>query len=87
MAMSNDNVTLITRAAEPSQSPPPRFPKSVEEKVTVAKSIVLACVAAHDSGNLEDANYDMRWPLNMVVELLEQAADQIDRERLEVAHG
>jgi hypothetical protein len=62
-------------------------PRSAEEKVVSAKSIIQAVVAAHDSASLVDANYDIHWPLKMVIELLEQAADQIDRERLEVAHG
>jgi hypothetical protein len=85
----DNNVTPITRTAEAVQppQPPPRFPKSVEAKVTVAKSIVLAVRAAHDNGELEDENYDMSWPLSMVVELLEQAANQIDRERLEATHA
>lgn len=85
--MAENNITQIKRTDDAEVKPPPRFPASVESKVTVAKSIVLAVVAAHDSGELEDANYDMHWPLSMVVELLEQAADQIDRERLEAAHG
>jgi hypothetical protein len=91
--MDEDNVTSIDAARPAGKStsdiapPPPRFPKSVEEKVIVAKSIVQAVVAAHDSGALNDANYDVSWPLNMVIELLEQAANQIDQERLEVGNG
>jgi hypothetical protein len=86
--MVEDNVTPIgsIRKTGADQSPA-RFPKSVEDKVIVAKSIVQAVVAAHDSGALNDANYDVSWPLNMVIELLEQAADQIDQERLEASRG
>jgi hypothetical protein len=55
---------------------------NLEEKVIVAKSNVLAVIAADQSGNLEEVNYDRFWPLRMVTELLEQAADQIDQDRL-----
>jgi hypothetical protein len=81
--MAEDNVTPI-RKPDAVQPPAARFPKSVEEKVIVAKSIVLAVIAADQSGNLdlEGVNYDRFWPLKMVAELLEQAADQIDQERL-----
>lgn len=75
-----DNVTPITRSARVAVEPPPRFPKSVEEKVIAAKSIVMAVIAADESGNLDGENYDRSWPLRMVTELLDQAADQIDRE-------
>jgi hypothetical protein len=88
--MDENNVTPITRtggAVQPSATPPTRFPHSVEEKVIVAKSIVMAVIAADQSGNLDGDNYDCVWPLRMVTELLEQAADQIDRERLEVGNG
>jgi len=86
--MAEDNVTPITRNVDAVKPPrPPRFPESVEEKVIVAKSIVLAVLVAHDSGNLDDENYDQSWPLRMVTELLDQAADQLDRERLEGVHG
>jgi len=52
-------------------------PRTADEKVTVAKSIVQAVMAAHDSGNLEDENYDIHWPLSMAIELLEQASAQM----------
>jgi hypothetical protein len=35
-----------------------------------------AVLAAHDSGALYDHNYDIHWPLNLAVELLEQASAQ-----------
>ncbi len=79
--MVEDNVTPI-RKADAVQSPA-RFPQSVDEKIIVARAIVMAVTAADQSGNLDDANYDRFWPLRMVSELLEQASDQIDRERLE----
>lgn len=59
-----------------------QFPKSADEKIVVAKSIVQAVVAANDAGALDDANYDLHWPLSMAVDLLEQASSQ-----LEVARG
>lgn len=84
--MSEDNVTPITRTTGPGQSSPtqPRFPKTVEEKVIVAKCIVQAVTAAEQSGNLSAENYDSFWALRMVTELLEQAQEQID---LEGPHG
>jgi hypothetical protein len=91
--MDEDNVTSIDAARPAGKStsdiapPSPRFPKSVEEKVIVAKAIVLAVIAADESGNLDEENYDRSWPLKMATELLEQAADQIDQERLEAHHG
>ena len=80
--MSEDNVTPITRTTGPGQPLPtqPRFPKTVEEKVIVAKCIVQAVTAAEQSGNLSAENYDSFWALRMVTELLEQAQKQIDLE-------
>jgi len=75
-----DNVTPIRNPTEPR--PAARFPMTVEEKIIVAKSIVMAVVAADQSGNLNEENYDQCWPLKMATELLDQAADQIDQERL-----
>lgn len=77
--MAEDNVTPIRNAD--AVQPPAKFPTTVEEKVIVAKAIVMAVIAADQSGNLEDKNYDSFWPLRMVTELLDQAADQIDQER------
>jgi len=54
--MAEDNVTPIRKLD--AVQPPARFPKSVEEKVIVAKSIVLTVIAADQSRNLEEANYD-----------------------------
>jgi hypothetical protein len=59
-----------------------QFPQSADEKIIVAKSIVQAVVAANDACALNDANYDIHWPLSMAVDLLEQASSQ-----LEVARG
>jgi hypothetical protein len=75
METSNDNVTPIRyKPGVGLTVSGARFPKSIEEKVVVAKSIVQAALAAYGSGNLDDANYDIRWPLDMAIELLEQAA-------------
>lgn len=82
----DDNVTPI-RSAKAGDQLSAKFPKSVEEKIVVAKSIVLAVMAAKQSGELEGENYDQVWPLKMAAELLDQATDQLDRERLEVARG
>lgn len=54
-----------------------QFPESADEKIIVAKSIVQAVVAANDAGALDDANYDLHWPLSMAVDLLEQASSQL----------
>lgn len=80
------NITTI-RGANAGDQSTTKFPESVEEKVIVAKSIVLAVMAAQQSGELEGENYDQVWPLKMAAELLEQATDQLDRERLKVARG
>jgi hypothetical protein len=82
--VAEDNVTPI-RPIAAATPPPARFPESVGEKVIVAKSIVMAVIAADQSGELSDENYDRSWPLRMVTELLEQAADQIDKEALDRA--
>lgn len=81
--MAEDNVTPIRSAAV--AQPPARFPISVEEKVMVAKSIVMAVMAADQSGELEGKNYDRFWPLKMATELLEQAENQIDQEQFDRA--
>jgi hypothetical protein len=59
---------------------PEPFPQKADEKVICAKNIVQAMIAASDSGALTDANYDVHWPLSVVVDLLEQAVEQIDHE-------
>lgn len=59
-----------------------RFPESADDKIVVAKSIIQAVVAAHDSEVLADKNYDIHWPLSMAIDLLEQASGQLD-----VNHG
>lgn len=64
-------LTVATEAA---------FPASTDDKITVAKHIVQAVVAARDA--LQDENFDIHWPLSLVVELLEQASNQLDLERL-----
>jgi hypothetical protein len=79
--------SLLRSVTHPSGRPPNRpggllFRPFVEEKVIVAKSIVMAVIAADQSGNLDGDNYDRVWPLRMVTELLEQPADQIDQERM-----
>lgn len=58
-------------------------PRSADEKILIAKSIVQAVVAAKDAGALEDANYDIHWPLSMAVDLLEEASLQME----EMSHG
>jgi hypothetical protein len=52
-------------------------PRSAEEKVVSAKSIIQAVVAANDSASLVDANYDIHWPLKIAIDLLEEASDQL----------
>jgi hypothetical protein len=78
--MSEDNVTPITPRRQADAVQPTKFPKTVEEKIIVAKTIAQAVIAADHSGELSDENYDRFWALRMVTELLEQAADQIDGE-------
>jgi hypothetical protein len=53
------------------------FPATADQKITCAKSIIQAVVAAHDSEALSGDNYDIHWPLSLAVELLEQATRQI----------
>jgi hypothetical protein len=50
------------------------------DKLVCAKSVVHAVRAAHDSGSL-DHNYDLHWPLNLAVDLLEQASTQFSKLR------
>jgi hypothetical protein len=78
--MSKDNVTPFTARSQAATTREPKFPKTVEEKIIVAKTITQAVIAADHSGELEDLNYDRFWALRMVTELLDQAADQIDVE-------
>jgi hypothetical protein len=52
----------------------PSYPETVQAKIVSAKSIIQACLAAHD--NLDGENYDIRWPLGVAVALLEDAADK-----------
>lgn len=54
-----------------------KFPATADQKVTCAKSIIQAVVAAHDADALADDNYDIHWPLSLAVELLEQASRQM----------
>jgi hypothetical protein len=60
-----------------------RFPATVDDKLICAKSVVQAVLAAHDSGALDDHNYDLHWPLNLAVELLEQAFAQLGNAKLQ----
>ena len=53
-----------------------KFPATVDDKIVCAKSIVQAVVAAHDAETLSGENYDIHWPLSLVIELLEQASEQ-----------
>jgi hypothetical protein len=57
-------------------------PKSAEEKIVTAKSIVQAVVAAHNAGSMEGENYDIHWPLQEAIYLLERASEQLG-----VSHG
>jgi hypothetical protein len=54
-----------------------RFPRSADDKITVAKSIIQAVVAAHDAETMHGENYDIHWPLSMAIDLLEQASGQL----------
>lgn len=64
-----------------------RFPESADQKVVVAKSIIQAVLAAHDTGAMDGENYDIHWPLSMVIDILEQATAQLDAHALEGARG
>jgi uncharacterized protein len=55
-----------------------RFPETADHKITVAKHIVQAVLAAHDSEALTGENYNIHWPLSMAIELLERASSQLD---------
>jgi hypothetical protein len=55
-----------------------RFPESADDKIVVAKSIIQAVIAAHDTGTMDGENYDIHWPLSMAIDLLEQASGQLD---------
>lgn len=69
--MSTDNVTPIgSGKKKPSMD-------ELGEKVVIAKSIVQAVIAAHNSGGLDDENYDLSYPLWQVVRLLEQVSEQL----------
>jgi hypothetical protein len=78
--MATKRKSTRTRKAQPAPPPAAAFPGTVAEKITVAKHVVLSTVAAHDAETLEDANYDLHWPLSLVAELLEQASLQLDAE-------
>jgi hypothetical protein len=73
----NPTIDPASRAAPAPEAP---FPATADHKITVAKHIVQAVVAASDSGALEGENYDVHWPLSLVVQLLEQASDQLDKQ-------
>ena len=57
-------------------------PESVDEKIVTAKSIVQAVVAAHNAGTMDGENYDIHWPLQEAIYLLERASEQLG-----VTHG
>jgi hypothetical protein len=83
-----ESAALRNGAAAPNPgiaAPPERFPETADLKIVCAKSIVQAVVAAHDAGSLEDENYDIHYPLSLVVQLLEHAADQLDKQALKEA--
>jgi len=63
------------------------FPATVDDKLICAKSVVQAVLAAHDSGALDEHNYDLHWPLNLAVELLEQASAQLGNAKLQEARS
>ena len=53
-----------------------RFPESASDKVVCAKSVIKAVVAAHDAA-ADMGNYDIHYPLELVIDLLEDAQAQI----------
>jgi len=55
------------------------FPETVDDKVTCAKSVLQAVIAAHDAEALTGENYDIHWPLSLAVSQLEQASAQIEK--------
>ena|ERR1051326_4095873 len=57
-----------------------QFPETVDLKITCAKNIVQAVVAAQD--HVEGMNYDIHWPLSVAVQLLEDAQNQFGQEQL-----
>jgi hypothetical protein len=59
------------------------FPETADDKITCAKSIIQAVVAAHDAEALSGENYDIHWPLSLAVSLLEQASSQMDSQELQ----
>jgi hypothetical protein len=78
--MSADNVTPISGGKAPSApSKAERWPVSTQDKVTTAKCIVQAVLAADNSGAFpgDDDNYDLHYPLSMAIALLEEAAEAI----------
>lgn len=56
-------------------------PKAADEKIVAAKSIVQAVVAAHNAGSMEGENYDIHWPLQEAIYLLERASEQLGESR------
>ncbi len=79
--MAKSKSTRARRAQpRPSTAGEPRslFPVTAVDKVISAKSIVQAVIAAEESGSLSDQNFDASWALNVAVELLEQAGEQMD---------
>jgi hypothetical protein len=58
-------------------APPAPFPATASDRIVCAKSVIQAVVAAHDAEAMEGKNYDIHYPLSLVVELLEQAMEQV----------
>jgi hypothetical protein len=56
-----------------------RFPATIADKLVCAKSVVQAVRAAHDSQALDGENYDLSWPLGVVIDLLEQASQDLSK--------
>ncbi len=58
------------------------FPETIDDKITCAKAVIQAVVAANDAETLSGENYDIHWPLSLAVSLLEQASAQIDSQQV-----
>jgi hypothetical protein len=56
------------------------FPETADDKITCAKSVIQAVIAAHDAEALQGENYDIHWPLSLAVELLDRASHQLDEQ-------
>jgi hypothetical protein len=57
------------------------YPQSVRDKVITAKSIAAALSAAAETNT--DIEFEPAWVMDMLIALLDQAAEQIEHEDME----